>query len=679
MAEIVQQAIQFFQSAPMTIRIVSGLLIFLAVLFFFRFLLPALWMHMRFSSMIRQLQRIKRENGVDIAPIFARDKTLNHLWTEYEHTIHRQYNQVYSPADGGQSRPSPEPLRRSTVPAAAIFTTEAMVDSRLSTEFFKHLPGLFTGIGIIGTFSGLITGLQAFKVSENATVVRNSLEKLMQGVYEAFLVSAVAISAAMVATALERWLITGLYKKAEAITFEIDGMFESGVEEEYLERLVSAAEEGTGQSKLLKDALVTELGNILSKLTEHQIEAQRNATRDLGAQISEGIATGIAEPLSRIAITAGEATEGNTQAVTNLLTDVLASFSQRLEELFGGQIGGINQLQQQTIESLTKATTALETMAAKIETAGTSSSEAIAQQITEAMTSMEGHQRVMNDRMAEFIEQIRGSARDEQQETSRALQSMIADLGEAARLQIKALNDAGGLAANTSAEREGRLAAQADEAAGKLASLTEGVMAEIRLLTGEIRQTTSAMQTITSDAVARMNIGAEALAKAAGDFSQAGQGVTGVLQQAAGVSGSLKEAAGSLSSSSSVLKGVIDDHALARASLASMIEQLQVIVDSARREAAVTSDVITRIESSAEKLGGAQKQAEEYLAGVTEALASAHGEFSEGLSKVVTEANGDFHRSLSSATGLLRDAIEELAATVDVIPSARSAPQKERI
>jgi hypothetical protein len=499
----------------------------------------------------------------------------------------------------------------------------------------------------------------------------------MQGVYEAFLVSAVAISAAMVATALERWLITGLYKKAEAITFEIDGMFESGVEEEYLERLVSAAEEGTGQSKLLKDALVTELGNILSKLTEHQIEAQRNATRDLGAQISEGIATGIAEPLSRIAITAGEATEGNTQAVTNLLTDVLASFSQRLEELFGGQIGGINQLQQQTIESLTKATTALETMAAKIETAGTSSSEAIAQQITEAMTSMEGHQRVMNDRMAEFIEQIRGSARDEQQETSRALQSMIADLGEAARLQIKALNDAGGLAANTSAEREGRLAAQADEAAGKLASLTEGVMAEIRLLTGEIRQTTSAMQTITS--VARMNIGAEALAKAAGDFSQAGQGVTGVLQQAAGVSGSLKEAAGSLSSSSSVLKGVIDDHALARASLASMIEQLQVIVDSARREAAVTSDVITRIESSAEKLGGAQKQAEEYLAGVTEALASAHGEFSEGLSKVVTEANGDFHRSLSSATGLLRDAIEELAATVDVIPSARSAPQKERI
>jgi hypothetical protein len=777
MIEVAQQAIQFFQSAPIVIRIVSSALSFLVILFFFRFLLPALWMDMRFSSVIRRLQHIRRKKEGDVASAFTRDRTLNHLWTEYEHTIHKQYKQVYTPAENGQNNPPPEPLLRSTVPAATIFTTEAMVDSRLSTEFFKHLPGLFTGIGIIGTFSGLIQGLQAFKVSENAAVVRNSLEVLMHGVYEAFLVSAVAISAAMVATALERWLIAGLYKKAEAITFEIDGMFESGVGEEYLERLVSAAEEGANQSKILKDALVTELGNILANLTERQIEAQNKATRALGVEISKGIETGLAEPLKRIANTAGETKEDNTQAVANLLTDVLAGFSQRLEELFGGQIGGINQLQQNTVESLTKATAALEATASKIETAGTNSSEAMARILADAVTSMEGHQQAMNDRMAGLIEQIRGSVRDEQKETNRALQLTIAELGEAVRSQIKALNEAGNQAADSHAEREGqmakqadetagkltsltegvirsseaisqkladammsmegnqrtmndrmaefvehirglvreeqketgralqsavaelgeavrlqiaalkeagdqaagshaeregRMAAQADEAVGKLTSLTEGVMAEIRLLTGEIRQTTTAMHTITADAVARMNVGAETLSRAAEDFSRAGQGVTGVLQQATGISGSLKEAAGSLSSSSSVLKGVIDDHATARENLASMIEQLRGIVENARREAAVTSDALSRIETSAEKLAGAQKQAEEYLAGVTDVLASAHGEFAEGLKKVLTEAHSDFYSRLSSATGLLRDAIEELAATIDIIPSART-------
>ena len=35
-----------------------------------------------------------------------------------------------------------------------------MVDAPLRTEFYKHLPGILTGLGIIGTFSGLIIGLQ---------------------------------------------------------------------------------------------------------------------------------------------------------------------------------------------------------------------------------------------------------------------------------------------------------------------------------------------------------------------------------------------------------------------------------------------------------------------------------------------------------------------------------------
>jgi hypothetical protein len=236
--DLLQEVIHFLQSASMIIQIVSAALSFFVILFVFRFMIPAMWMHIQFNSVIRRLRRIKRTKGGDIASVFERNKTLHHLWTEYEHTIHKQYAQTFKQFDSDQS-PSAEVILRSTAPASTIFTTEALVDSRLSTEFFKHLPGLFTGIGIIGTFSGLIQGLRAFKVSENATEVRTSLEVLMHGVSEAFLVSAVAIAAAMVATVLERWLIAGLYRKAEAITFEIDGMFQSGVGEEYLERLVN--------------------------------------------------------------------------------------------------------------------------------------------------------------------------------------------------------------------------------------------------------------------------------------------------------------------------------------------------------------------------------------------------------------------------------------------------------
>jgi hypothetical protein len=672
--ELVQQAIQFFQSKPLPTLGFLSLLAVLVTVFILRFLIPALVIGWRLDSIIRKLHRSKNGEEIDVENAFARDKILSHLWAEYQHTLHKQYSQAYMPVSEAQEDGVGPLILRSTVPAASIFTTEAMVDSRLSTEFYKHLPGLFTGIGIIGTFFGLIRGLEQFKIKDLQT-----LGPLIQGVNEAFLVSALAISAAMLTTLFERWLISGLYKKVEAITFEIDGMFESGVEEEYLQRLVGATEQGTYESKALKDALVADLGSILARLTEQQIAASREASKTLGEEFSKGLEKTLSGPLGRIVEVNTSAKESNTEAVTNLLTDVLAGFSQRLEELFGNQIGGINQLQQQTIESLAKASTALEGMATKIEAAGTNSSEAMAQKLAEAMVSMESHQRLMTDRMTEFVDQIRGLVRNEQAETNRAVQALVSELGEAAKSQMAALNDSRKQASEAQAEREKELAGRTEATVGNLAALSEELVGEVRGLTEEIRRTTGAMQTMTTDTIARMNIGSETLSKAAEDFSKAGQGVVGALQEANAASGTLSEASRSLASSSGVLKGVVDDHVAARESLASMVSELREIVEAAKREATITSNALSQIEASAEKLAGAQKQADEYLAGVTKVLTASHAEFSMALKNVLGDAHKEFFDRLTTATGLLRTAIEELAATIDIMPTTKVKSEKEQV
>ena len=76
------------------------------------------------------------------------------------------------------------------------------------------------------------------------------------------------------------------------------------------------------------------------------------------------------KPLEDLAKGVRQNTEGNSQAVTQLLTDVLAGFSQKLQELFGGQISGINELQQKTIEALESAVGKLNQMASTIESTG---------------------------------------------------------------------------------------------------------------------------------------------------------------------------------------------------------------------------------------------------------------------------------------------------------------------
>jgi pimeloyl-ACP methyl ester carboxylesterase len=72
----------------------------------------------------------------------------------------------------------------------------------LQTHFYKHVPGILTGVGIIGTFTGLITGLMNFDVS-SPEQVQMALSQLVQTVGQAFWISAVAITLAMIAETIE--------------------------------------------------------------------------------------------------------------------------------------------------------------------------------------------------------------------------------------------------------------------------------------------------------------------------------------------------------------------------------------------------------------------------------------------------------------------------------------------
>src|SRR5262245_30694011 len=292
-----------------------------------------MWLRLKLGRLLRRLRKVK-DVRADFSKIFLIDKTLAHLWREYRHTLHEQ-RQVNS-----QTGQQETIALRATVPAETFFNPQTVVDNRLRTEFFKHLPGICTGLGIIGTFLGLIQGLSAFKVSENAQEVRMSIDALLHGVFEAFLVSAAAIAIAMAITLIEKLLISSLYRRTEAIAHRLDGMFEAGADSEYLERLVKSSEESATQAKILKDALVADLKTILSDLTQQQIQA----TRAVSTQIADSLRTSFTEPLAQIASAVQQVSQDQGQAVTRLLTDVLANFSQQIQDLFSGQISGINQL-----------------------------------------------------------------------------------------------------------------------------------------------------------------------------------------------------------------------------------------------------------------------------------------------------------------------------------------------
>ena len=264
--------LEFVITAPLIIQIVLGVLLALTAIFAVAFLMRAVRMMFILSNLLIELRSINDHRKQNLESTFQINTTFSHLWKEYMDTLHHQHE--YEP--NGKLMAT---ILRSTVPASIIFTNDVIVDTPLATEFFRHLPGIFTGVGIIGTFWGLIVGLQAFQISDDPTVVRQSLEALMHHVSSAFIVSAIAILLAMITTFVERSLVTVLYGKVEEITARLDSFFQSGASEEYLARLTKASEETSAQSQLLKDALVKDLERILTTLASSSTQTSALVTR----------------------------------------------------------------------------------------------------------------------------------------------------------------------------------------------------------------------------------------------------------------------------------------------------------------------------------------------------------------------------------------------------------------
>ena len=321
--------------------LIAGLIAAASLGFLLRFALPALGLGRRLRAVLRNLEALTPTAGpspsqapspTQVAAALAPLPALGKLWREYAQTLHRM---------APPSADAPAPGWRSTASAGHFFTEEAIVEVPLKAEFYKHLPGILTGIGIIGTFSGLIAGLSQFEVTNDAEVVRGSLRGLIQGVGHAFEISAAAIAAAMLITWIEKSLVTRCYGQVERLCQLIDGLFDAGVGEEYLARLVRASESAATQGAQLRQAIVVELRQSLGDMLTQQAAAAQQQQAQLAAQIAQSVAQAVAaslrQPLERITTALERLGSDQGQAIGHTLETILARQADSFDSQLGSQ------------------------------------------------------------------------------------------------------------------------------------------------------------------------------------------------------------------------------------------------------------------------------------------------------------------------------------------------------
>jgi MotA/TolQ/ExbB proton channel family len=650
--------------------IVISLVALLTISFVVFFAMPSLGIRKKLKEITEQLEKTKPNTApTEVLALFADEKELKAIWKEFSKTLHQQQAVV----DGELKVTGVF----STVTSDAYFNPESVFEGRINSEFFKHLPGILTGLGIIGTFIGLIFGLHSFasiKLGDPQDIQRG-LTALMDAVRGAFVVSAIAIVAAMIVTFVEKLLVKKLTSLVHELVQAIDALYDAGASEDYLARLVKASEESAAQTKILKDALVQELGDLLRELTDAQIAAatsnanqlhanMQNQGQEIGAAVSKSINEGLKAPLDKVAELVAAASGEQSSAASKMLQEVMASFSQKLNDLFGGQISEINRLNQEAATSIKQAVDGIQSLISSLQDSGQKTADDMSQRMLDAIEKMASRQDQINAQSSAFVEDLKKIMADGQSQTQAKLLETMATMQEQMLKISAAMTGAQNEVFEGNRTREKEMSDRASSMVNGMSDSVKSAVEEISKASKTIADSVDTLGRTTTSAIDKMNTGAQLIVVAAEDFTKAGNTVGNVLSQSSGLVEKINSTSTHLSTSANTLQDALQDYQSQRTSLTSMLSEFRQTVELAKKDTQLTGDVLTRLEKATTQLGQAETAAEEYLANVTKVLAETHESFTREMSNSVATANRDFHRNLKTAIDLLATTIADLEASL---------------
>ena len=169
--------------------------------------------------------------------------------------------------------------------------------------FWQNYGGIFTGLGILGTFAGLTSGLQDIDMtSGDIETLKNGIAKLLSGVESAFVTSLVGIGAALIYGGIHYWLLKNFRGNVQRLTEKLDEKFPrhsaedflADIKAEYQNQMAELKSIGTDIKNIgeqVAEAIHNALDEKLSEYVQHICAAidklGQGAAKDLNDKISK--------------------------------------------------------------------------------------------------------------------------------------------------------------------------------------------------------------------------------------------------------------------------------------------------------------------------------------------------------------------------------------------------------
>lgn len=299
----------------------SDLFILVTIYIGSTFLLFGLWVTLR--SCWRTILYRRRLSGVtDYAEAHAslgRDDKFP-LFSEFNHHL---VNVPRQDGSGGLA------LRRS-VDADEIFTDDRLAPGLSSNRIFQALPGILTGLGVLGTFVGLQLGIGGLDL-QDLKKLETSIVPLIQGCAVAFSTSVWGVGASLLFSFFEKILEGFALGGVRKLQQRVDALVPRYVPEEAMAELAQSSRSSEELLKGLAVAIGDEMQKAIGRLGAEIKDAVVNATREgqgpLAEQSAQLLSSAITAELSKLKDTI----DGMAQRFTDDFSTVSSELSRQVQ------------------------------------------------------------------------------------------------------------------------------------------------------------------------------------------------------------------------------------------------------------------------------------------------------------------------------------------------------------
>ena len=247
---------------------------------------------------------------------FDRNKEFTDAWREFEDSLitrsHNENQMVYK-----------------TDEASLFFSEERLLGQHLNLRFWNSVPALLVGLGILGTFVGLVWGLIPFSGInfEQTSQIQVAIKKLLSGVSTAFVTSVWGMLTSLAFNGLEKWRISRVSQAIANLQRELDRLFTLTTQEEISFRQEDELAQQTQALKSFSTDLANDIKSAMAEGRQQILTELHNAPEAFSNAMAEQLAPSLDKLNETVEELREQKEESSADAIGQLIEQFQASLS----------------------------------------------------------------------------------------------------------------------------------------------------------------------------------------------------------------------------------------------------------------------------------------------------------------------------------------------------------------